>query len=125
MCRQANIAVVGIAVLCVAAGFCLTGCVSGRSDTRYGPSGPSVGRKTLRQIEPGQTSKEWVLGTLGTPTTETATPEGTELLTYEYTKKTDVDFNFCPFLSFDDKKEERTVIYFEVRNGIVTRYWKD
>ena len=114
-----------IVVLCGMLGIVLAGCISGRSDVSYGPKGPAVGHETLRQIEVGQTSKEWVLGTLGTPTSETATPEGTEILKYVYTKKVDVDFSFCIFFDFDDKREERTVYYFEIANGIVTKFWKE
>jgi len=125
MSRHISIASMGVVVLCVMGGLVLTGCISGRSDTRYGPKGPAVTGKTLKHVRCGQTSKEWVLATLGAPTSETATPEGTEVLRYEYTKKTDVDFSFCPFLDFDDKKEEHTVVYFEIRDGTVIRYWRD
>jgi len=103
----------------------LSGCISGRSDISYGPKGPVVGYETIRQIEVGQTSKEWVLGTLGTPTSATATPEGTEILKYVYTKNVDADFSFCIFFDFDDKREERTVYYFEIADGIVTKFWKE
>ncbi len=125
MSQRSRIASVGIVVLCVVGAFVLGGCISGRSDVTYGPKGPAASNKTLRYIRCGQTSKEWVIGTLGTPTSETATPEGTELLKYEYTKETDVDFSFCPFMDFDDKKEERTVYYFEIRDGVVIKFWRD
>lgn len=125
MNKQINFASMGIVVLCLMAGVILPGCISGRSDVRYGPKGPAVTGKTLKHVRCGQTSKEWVLGTLGAPTAATATPEGTEVLKYEYTKKTDVDFDFCPFLDFDDKKEERTTVYFEIRDGVVLKYWRD
>jgi hypothetical protein len=104
--------------------FVLSGCISARSDVRYGPTGPTVGHETIRQVQAGQTSKEWVLGTLGIPTSETATPEGTEILKYVYTKKVDCDLSFCIFFDFDDKHEERTVYYFEIADGVVTRFWK-
>jgi hypothetical protein len=103
----------------------LSGCIEGRSNVTYGPKGPPIGHRTLKQIEVGQTSKAWLLGTLGEPTRETQTPEGTDILTYEYTKKIDSDFEFCIFLDFDDQREERTVYVFELTNGIVTRYWKE
>ena len=121
-----RMAVLGsIVVLCGMLGIVLAGCISGRSDVSYGPKGPAVGHETLRQIKVGQTSKEWVLGTLGTPTSETATPEGTEILKYVYTKKVDSDIDVFLFLEFDDKREERTVYYFDIANGIVTKFWKE
>ena len=116
---------IGLAALCVLSTLVVTGCISGRSDVRYGPKGPPVGHETIRQIKAGETSKEWVLGTFGAPTSETATPEGTEILKYVYTKDVDVDFSFCIFFDFDDKREERTVFYFEIKDGVVTRFWKE
>jgi hypothetical protein len=114
-----------LGVLCGFFGMTLCGCISGRSDVRYGPKGPAVGQETLRQVQIGQTSKEWVLGTLGTPTSATTTPEGTEILKYVYTKDVDVDFSFCILFDFDDKREERTVYYFEITDGIVSNFWKE
>ncbi len=116
---------IGLVVAYVLIGAFLSGCISGRSDVSYGPKGPAVGPETTRQIEIGSTSKEWVLGTFGAPSTETATPEGTEILKYVYTKKVDSDFDAFLFLSFDDEREERTVYYFEIKDGIVTRFWKE
>ena len=75
MGTKINFAFVGIVVLCLAAGVVLTGCISGRSDVSYGPKGPAVTGKTLKHVRCGQTSKEWVIGTLGAPTSETATAE--------------------------------------------------
>ena len=110
--------------LCAVSASVLTGCISARSDVRYGPKGPSIGHETIRQVQAGQTSKEWVLGTLGAPTSEAATPEGTEILKYVYTKKTDVDFRFCIFFDIDETSEQQTVYYFEIADGVVTRFWK-
>lgn len=115
----------GTIILYVVFGVVLSGCISGRSNVRYGEKGPAVGAETLGQIEVGTTRKEWLLGTLGEPTSETRTPEGTEILKYVYTKEVDSDFKAFLFLSFDDKREERTVLYFEITDGTVTRYWKE
>jgi len=115
----------GLVSLCAIGVLAFCGCISGRSDVTYGPKGPAVSNSTLRHIRCGETSKERVLGTLGAPSSETATPEGTEILRYEYSKETDVDFTFCPFMDFDDKKEERIVYFFEIRDGTVIKFWRD
>lgn len=125
MCRREPAASAGVIVLCAVLGLVLSGCISSRSDVSYGAKGPVVGGETLRQIKAGVTTKEWLLGTLGEPTSETQTPEGTEILKYVYTKKVDSDLDVFIFLDFDDKREERTVLYFEITNGIVSRYWKE
>ncbi len=114
-----------IVVLCVLMGLITSGCISSRSDVSYGSKGPAVGSGTLRRVKTGQTSKEWVLGTLGEPTSEITTGDGSEILRYEYTKKVDSHFELEPFFDSHDKREERTVYCFEITDGIVTRFWKE
>ena len=80
---------------------------------------------TIKQIEIGQTSKGWVLGTFGEPTSETGTPEGTEILKYVYTKKVDSDLDVFLFLDFDEQHEYRTTYYFEIADGVVSKFWKE
>jgi hypothetical protein len=101
------------------------GCISGRTDVTYGTNGPAVSSRTLKMVKIGETSKEWLYGTLGDPTNESRTPDGTEILRYEYNKKVDSSFEINPFLDLDDKKEVRTVYYFELKDGVVTRFWKE
>jgi hypothetical protein len=115
----------GALIVSLSALSALGGCIEGRSDITYGPKGPPAGRSTLRQVKLGETSKEWLLGTLGTPTRQTRTPDGTEIMTYEYTKQVDSDFEALLLLNFKDKRQERTVYTFELTDGIVTDYWKD
>lgn len=125
MCRREPAASACVIVLCVVLGFVLSGCISGRSHVSYGSKGPVVGGDTLRQIKVGVTSKEWLLGTLGEPTSQTQTPERTEILKYVYTKKVDSKLDIFILLNFDDKREERTSLYFEITDGIVSRYWRE
>lgn len=117
MMRTGALVLLGLAVLTVA------GCISVRSDVTYGPSGPAVRRETLRQVEVGATSKEWLLGVLGTPTRTSRTPDGTDILTYEYTRKIDTDLDFCIFFNLDDRRDEFTTYIFELEDGVVTKYW--
>ncbi len=115
----------GIVVLSILAAMTLTGCISSHSDVKYGPKGPAVGGNTLRQVKCGETTKEWLLTVLGEPSRMTQAAYESEVLTYEYTKKVDSDFSFCIFFDADDHREERTVYVFELKDGIVTRYWKE
>ncbi|MEN6332853.1 MAG: hypothetical protein ABFE01_01255 [Phycisphaerales bacterium] len=101
------------------------GCISSRSDVTYGVKGPAVPNSTLRQIKPGKTTKAWLLSVMGEPTRAARTSANTEVLTYEYTKTVDSDFNFFIFFNADNRREERTVHVFEVENGVVTKHWKE
>ena len=101
------------------------GCVSGRTDISYGSQGPAVGRETLKKVKTGETTKEWLVSTLGEPSSESGTPEGIEILKYCYTKKIDSSFAISPFLDLDNKKEEHTTLYFELKDGVVTKFWKE
>jgi outer membrane protein assembly factor BamE (lipoprotein component of BamABCDE complex) len=112
-------------VLSALALLSLAGCISSHSDVTYGPTGPAIRGDTLRQIKVGQTTKEWLLGTLGAPSRSSETPDGTEILTYVYTKKVDNNFDFCPFLDSHDRREEQTVYVFELQNGVVCKFWKE
>jgi hypothetical protein len=103
----------------------LVGCISGKTNIKYGPNGPPVGSKTLKQIKVGQTTKAWLISTLGQPSSESKTPDETEVLKYHYVKEVDSSFEISPFLDFDDEKEEHITFYFELKDGIVTRFWKD
>lgn len=125
MSKVARIMSTSLAVLCVVTAFNASGCISSRSDVTYGPKGPAVKSSTLRKIKAGRTSEAWVLGVLGEPTSETVTPDGTKVLRYEYTKKVDSDFEMPLFIDSHDKREECTVYFFEINDGIVTRFWKE
>lgn len=103
----------------------LVGCISSHSDVTYGPKGPAIRSDTLRQIQCGETTKGWLLGVLGAPSRTAQTAEGAEILTYEYTKTVDSDFNFFIFFDADDRREERTIHIFEIEDGIVTKHWKE
>jgi len=105
--------------------FTLDGCISGRTNIKYGPNGPPAGSATLRQIKVGKTNKAWLLSTLGEPSSESKTPDGTEILKYNYVKKVDSSFAIEPFLDLHDEKEEHTTLYFGIKDGIVINFWKD
>ncbi len=102
----------------------ITGCISAHSDIKYGRNGPPAGRQVLRQIQDGLTSKSWLISLLGEPSEIFGTPDGSQILKYHYLKKVDNSLSIDPFFCVGEKKEERTIFYFEVRDGIVTNFCK-
>ncbi len=114
-----------VLALVVAGLLPLTGCVILSNDVSYGEKGPRVSDEALQQIESGRTTRDWVIATLGAPSEQETTKEGLEILKYRYTRREESTVLVLPFLIVDgDQRQERTV-YFEVKDGVVQRYWKD
>jgi len=113
--------------LCVLSlGIGLTGClITTRSDTSYTPVKPQITESTLSRVEPGITTKEWVIAACGSPTSRDLLPDGTEILKYEYKEKKDEELNLIFLIHSESTKEKRSVTYFEIKDGIVTRYWQE
>ena len=98
------------------------GCFIWNSDVNYGDKGAPLTDSTLKQIEPGTTTKAWVLATLGKPSQESTTEEGAELLKYKYSKSTTSNV-VMPFLIVDDEKKLEQTVCFEVKDGVVQKCW--
>jgi outer membrane protein assembly factor BamE (lipoprotein component of BamABCDE complex) len=115
----------GIGILLLAGILPLAGCLVYSDDVRYGDKGKAPTAHTLDQIQTGTTTRDWVLATLGEPSRQSTTKDGTEVLEYQYSRKKDNQFIFCPFVFINDEGEEKQTLYFEVENGVVTKFWKE
>jgi len=106
--------------------FSLTGCLI-HSSSSVDESGKLVGDNTLQQIEPGTTTQEWLLATLGEPTSRSPVrgPGNIEILGYchERIKKS----SGSVFLLFggSSKNIDRRTTFFEITDGVVSRYWTE
>ena len=100
----------------------LAGCMVYKADEHY----TGVENKMLREIECGRTTRDWVVETFGAPTEVLMTDDGGEILRYKCVKTKDNKFVMFPppIVIHDDKKEEHFVA-FEVKDGIVQRYWQE
>jgi hypothetical protein len=98
------------------------GCVVCQVDEQY----TGVEDKALTEIECGQTTRDWLVETFGEPTELVLTDEGSEILRYKCVRRKDNQFVMFPppIVIKDDKKVEH-VVAFEVKDGIVQRYWKE
>jgi len=100
----------------------MSGCVVCQVDEEY----TGVEDKMLKEIECGQTTRDWLVDTFGEPTEELLTDEGSEILRYKCVKKKDNQFvMFPPPIVIRDDKQVEHFVAFEVRDGIVQRYWKE
>ena len=98
------------------------GCVVYNADEQY----TGVENKMLKEIECGQTTRDWLVETFGEPTELLMTDDGGEILRYKCVKKKDNKFvMFPPPIVIKDDKQVEHVIVFEVKDGVVQRYWKE
>jgi hypothetical protein len=98
------------------------GCFIWNSEVDYGDKGAPLSGSTLKKVECGKTTKAWVLATLGKPSQESTTEGGVELLTYKYSKSQDSNV-VMPFLIVNDEKKQEQTVFFEVKDGVVQKYW--
>ena len=109
---------VSIAVTLVLMG----GCVVCQVDEQY----TGVEDKMLKKVECGQTTQDWLVETFGEPTERLMADDGSEILRYKCVRKKDNKFvMFPPPIVIKDDKQVEHIVAFEVRDGIVQRYWKE
>lgn len=102
-----------------------TGCISSGSVSEY--EGPSIGDRTLSQIEPTVTSQAWVLAVLGEPTERTTINDSTgPVEIWKWTRRRLVTTKGKTIVvSSTSKSEEIRTVYVEFKDQIVTRAWRD
>ena len=108
-------------------GVCLTqtGCLvtSGSSITE---TGMEVSGTTLNQIEIGQTTESWLIATLGEPSQRTkVSDDGGAILRYDYRVVQKGRGTVFLIFAGGSRKERVERTFFEVENGVVTRWWRD
>jgi hypothetical protein len=100
----------------------ITGCVVCETDEQY----IGVDNNKLKQVECGQTTRDWVIETFGEPSEQALTDDGSEILKYKCIRKKDNQFvMFPPPIVISDEKDFKHTVVFEVRDGIIQRYWKE
>ncbi|MFC1793138.1 hypothetical protein ACFL3Q_06080 [Planctomycetota bacterium] len=106
----------------LAMSFIVVGCVVLKIDEQY----TGIEKDALKEVECGQTTRDWVVEKFGEPSEQILADDGSEILKYKCIKKKDNKFVMFPppIVIKDDKDVEHTVA-FEVRDGIVQRYWKE
>jgi hypothetical protein len=114
--------VVSALALAVLAGGCLV--TSGKN---MNESGMKVSSSTLRQVELGETTGAWLFATLGEPTECTKVEGDPCVEIYRYDHITTSRSSGTIFLLFatGSKKQVSERTYFELTDGVVTKYWKE
>jgi len=116
--------ITSLAVILAGAGA-LVGCISSGSVSQY--EGPNIGDRTLAQIEPGETSKAWVLAVLGEPTERSVVDgaDGAVEIWKWVRRKSTTTRGSAIVVSSKSRTEEVRTVYVELTDGVVTRAWRD
>ena len=113
---------IGLFAVLVAMSVLVVGCVVCETDEQY----TGIENDTLKQVECGQTTRDWVVETFGEPSEQILTDDGGEILKYKCVRKKDNKFvMFPPPIVIRDEKDVEHTVAFEVRDGIIRRYWKE
>ncbi len=111
--------VVGIMV------FSTNGCVASCHE-RTDLSGTLITDASLQQVVAGETTREWLIAAFGEPTRTEHLSDGTELVHYTYSESTHGSLAVLMlFYATSEKSGRQAVVYFEVKDGVVQRYWME
>lgn len=104
--------------------FAAAGCLV-TSSSKMEESGTKVSEVTLNQIRPGETTEAWLLAAVGEPTSRRDAGEGTSILRYEHVTTTSKGGTVFLLFAGGSKKEKSSSVIFEVKDGVVQRYWTE
>lgn len=106
--------------------FAASGCLLTTSNS-VNESGVQVSPSTLRQVELGATSDRWLLSALGEPSSraEARGPGNIEIWTYSHERSRTSRGSLFLLFRGSSHKIERSTTYFEITDGVVTRYWTE
>jgi len=90
-------------------------------------SGTRVSSSTLEQIEAGVTTASWPEATIGEPSERrpVADAPDTSIWRYDHVRRSSGHGSVFLVLNARDKSVETTSTFFELRDGVVERWWTD
>ncbi|MBN2507207.1 MAG: outer membrane protein assembly factor BamE [Verrucomicrobia bacterium] len=100
------------------------GCTVISSNSSTSHSGTQVPEETIAQLEVGKTTKEWVIATLGAPTSASSVNEKTEVLRYTSTRTRKTHSGLLLVLSANNQTVTKETLYLEFQEAVLKRYWK-
>ena len=110
---------IGVVFFLLAAGCLVT---TGKHTSE---SGTKVSNVTLDQIRPGQTTESWLLAAAGEPSSRRPIDEHASILRYDHVTTTSSNGTVFLLFSGGSTKKQSTSVIFEVRDGVVQRYWTE
>jgi outer membrane protein assembly factor BamE (lipoprotein component of BamABCDE complex) len=108
-----------LAGLLIAGAGCLVGVSSNDSRT-----GNYVAQNTINQIQPNQTTRGWVAGIIGEPTSKVKVDEATEVWKYSYNEKHESSGAVFLIFGGSNVKETSHALFIEFHGDLVSRFWQ-
>ena len=117
-----NCSQIGLLVVLAVVSVLVVGCVVCETDERY----TGIENNALKEIECGQTTRGWIVEKFGEPSEQILSEDGSEILKYKCIRTKDNKFvMFPPPIVIRDNENIKHTVAFEVKDGIVQRYWKE
>ena len=113
------------ALICaaVATAMALSGCVFVvESDSHY-RYGRLHGGASLDAIQPGVTSRTWVVENLGQPSSTYLNEAGNEVLSYLTVREQDTEVAFLFLFDIEVSEEEVRTLHIEIEEDAVKSFW--
>lgn len=104
----------------------LAGCLV-TSSNKVEESGIRVSENTLANVEVGRTSGDWLVATLGEPTSRTVVADrpGVEIWRYEHVRTERSAGAVFLIFGGSSSKTESSRVFFELEHGVVRRTWSE
>jgi len=111
-------------VVCLLVSAVFAGCIV-VADTNRRHTGMVPSAATIKQVELGETTAEWLIAAVGQPSSRQKVDEHTELLRYERTTTVNSSLNILVLLHTNDNTRTHEAVVFEVVDGVVQKYWTE
>ncbi len=111
-------------VCCLAAALASGGgcLVSTRSNVTYENDTARVPAYLLKEVQPGRTTRQWLLTHLGQPTRERRLGEHVSVLEYEHHRRKQGELSVFVIGSFESDREYRDRHYFVLEDDVVREF---
>lgn len=101
----------------------LSGCLINSSSNEVF-TGTQISNATFSQVEPGVTTRQWVMGTFGEPTTRTTLEDGSEIWKWMYSKVKSSSGSLLFVFGGSSTTSSGGSAYVQMKDGLVTKAWR-
>ncbi|MFX3681298.1 MAG: hypothetical protein ACN6I3_00080 [bacterium] len=112
-----------ISALALAVIVSFSGCAVINSHSETKSYGTLVTNESLAQVQPGNTTADWLIATLGVPASRELVDDQVEVLKYSSRQLTKIKSELLFVLDTSSKREVHRTVFLECTEGVLTRFW--